>query len=69
VKTDAIPAGFASATLAEGHQVIDTTTNGIMSEHAAWRKAFNATHKLEPEPSLRKTGFRDPQWRYLIHKA
>ena len=51
------------------YQVIDTTTNDIVSEHATWRKTFNETRKLEPEPSLRKPGFRDPQWRYLIRKA
>ena len=51
------------------YQVIDTTTNDIVSEHATWRKTFNETRKLEPEPSLRKPGFRDPQWRYLIRNA
>lgn len=57
------------------YQVIDTTNdNAVISEHLTWRKALNATRRLEPKPSIKRPGTNwlgepSTDWRYLVRKA
>jgi hypothetical protein len=44
------------------YEVVDTHNgNDVVSEHETWRKAFNATRRLEPE-------LKGKEWRYLVRK-
>ena len=46
------------------YQIIDTKRHcAVVSEFPTWRKAFNASRKLEPKPTMGQSA-----WRYLIQK-